>query len=86
MAADIGADMDRSEFALCELDRGKNRALRTAGAEIRRPRRNIVERCKRAGATRNDFFDAARNGSASTPAGCAANTKAEMPRSSTSDV
>jgi hypothetical protein len=44
MAADIGADMDRSEFALCELDRGKNRALRTAGAEIRRSRRNIAVR------------------------------------------
>jgi hypothetical protein len=45
MAADIGADMNRSEFALRQFDRGKNRALRTAGAEIRRARRNIAVRC-----------------------------------------
>src|SRR5215471_2223384 len=62
MAADIGADVDRPEFALGQFDRGKNRALRTAGAEIRRPRRNIVERRKRAGAMRTNVFDAARNG------------------------
>jgi len=62
MAADIGADVDRSKFALDQFDRRKNRALRTPGAEIRRSRRNIAVRRKRAGAMRNDFLDAARNG------------------------
>ena len=44
MAADIGADMGRSEFALDQLDRGEDRPLWTAGAEIGRPRRHITER------------------------------------------
>jgi len=54
--------MDRSKFALDQFDRRKNRALRTPGAEIRRSRRNIAVRRKRAGAMRNDFLDAARKG------------------------
>ncbi len=43
MAADIGADMHRPDLALRELYRGKYRALRTAGAEIRRPRRDVAD-------------------------------------------
>jgi hypothetical protein len=62
MAADIGADMDRPELALRQFDRGKNRTLRTTGAEIRRPRRNVAERRQRSGAMREDLFDLARNG------------------------
>src|SRR6516162_1533036 len=61
MAADVGADMDRSDFALRQLDRGKNRALRTSGAKIRRPRRDVAERGDSARAMRDNFFDLARN-------------------------
>src|SRR5262245_66352346 len=43
MAADIGADMGRSEFALHQLDGGKDGTLRTAGAERGRTRRQRSE-------------------------------------------
>ena len=43
MAADIGADMGRADLALHKLDGGEHRALRTAGAEIRRPRRDVAD-------------------------------------------
>ena len=40
VAADVGTDIDRAELALEELDRGKQRSLRTADAEARWPRRH----------------------------------------------
>ena len=43
MAADIGADVGRADLPLRELDGGEHRAFRTAGAEIRRARRNIAD-------------------------------------------
>ena len=46
MAADIGADMGRPQFALHQLDGGKHRALRAAGAEGGRARRQRPERCR----------------------------------------
>ena len=42
MAADVGRDMGRADLALDELDGGKHRPLRTTGAEIRRPRRDVA--------------------------------------------
>ena len=44
MAADIGADVGRPQFALHQLDGGKHRALRAAGAEGGRARRQRPER------------------------------------------
>ena len=44
MAADIGADVGRSQFALHQLDGSEHRALRAAGAERRRARRQRAER------------------------------------------
>src|SRR5580704_14669862 len=61
MATDIGTDMDRSDFALRELDGSKDRPLRTAGAKVRRTRRNVADRGKYARAMREHVFDAARN-------------------------
>src|SRR5215472_8641074 len=61
MTANIGADVNRSELTLRQFDRRKDRTLRTAGAEIRRSRRNIAERRKCAGAMGDDLFDLARN-------------------------
>jgi len=42
MATDVGADVNRPDFALRELDRGKDRPLWAAGAEVRRPRWNVA--------------------------------------------
>ena len=43
MAADVGADVGRAQFALHQLDRGEHRTLRAAGAEGRRARRQGPE-------------------------------------------
>ncbi len=62
MAADVGADMGRADLALRELDGGEHRALRTAGAEIRRPRRNVADGGHDGGLMREHFFGARRDG------------------------
>ncbi len=49
MAADVGRDVRRAQFALHQLDGGENGALRAAGAEGRRARR---QRSKRRGGLR----------------------------------
>src|SRR5262249_16200476 len=49
MAADVGADVGGPELALHQLDGAEYRAFGAAGAEIRRPRRNVTDRRDRAG-------------------------------------
>ncbi len=61
MAADVGADVGRSELALHQLDRGEHRALRAAGAEIRRSRRNVAERRHRGRLVREHVLRARRD-------------------------
>ena len=46
VAADVGADVMRAEFALDELHRGEDRPLRAAGAERRRPAVHLVGRSR----------------------------------------
>ena len=61
MAADVGADMGRSELALHQLDRGEHRALRASGAEVRRSRRNVAERGDCGRLMRQHFLRARRD-------------------------
>ena len=86
MAADVGRDVRRAEFALHQLERREHRPLRAAGAEGRRARRQRAR-------ARRRLSPCARSGrapfratvSASMPCGCAACRKAARPSSSTSD-
>ena len=61
MAADVGADMRRPDLALRQLDGGEDRPLRAAGAEIRRPRRNIARRRQARRLMGEHVFDARRD-------------------------
>ena len=74
-------------LALRELERGEHRALRAAGAEIRRARRELADGRDRRGALWPSSLSAfAEISAVSMPAGLAAARKFASPRSITSPV
>ena len=78
MAADVGADMRWPDLALRQLDGGKDRPLRAAGAEIRRPRRNIARGGKCGRLMGQHVFDARSDTVGADP--CRARLRSGTPR------